>query len=65
MSLIIRHVDSSSYPARIEESFIGFSEVNDTTGQWLFDVLQKQLKHLGHDIDNVRGQGYDNGANMK
>jgi hypothetical protein len=27
--------------------------------------LQNELKYLGLDIDNVRGQGYDNGSNMK
>jgi hypothetical protein len=31
----------------------------------LFDVLQEELKNLDLDIDNVRGQGYDNGSNMK
>jgi hypothetical protein len=39
--------------------------VNDTTEQGLFDVLQNELQNLGLDIDNVRGQGYDNGSNMK
>jgi hypothetical protein len=33
MSLIIRYVDSSSNHACIEESFMGFLEVNDTTGK--------------------------------
>jgi len=63
MSLIIRYVDTSS--DCIEESFLGFLDINDTTGQGLFDVLQNELKNLGLDIDNVRGQGYDNGSNMK
>jgi hypothetical protein len=40
-------------------------EVNDTTGQGLFDVLLEELKSLDLDVDNVRGQGYDNGSNMK
>jgi hypothetical protein len=39
--------------------------VNNTTGQGLFDVLQEELKSLDLDIDNVRGQGYDNGSNIK
>jgi hypothetical protein len=39
--------------------------VNDTTEQGLFDALQNELQNLGLDIDNVRGQGYDNGSNMK
>ncbi|CAA0815808.1 General transcription factor 2-related zinc finger protein [Striga hermonthica] len=44
---------------------MGFLEINDTTGQGIFDVLVKELKNLGLDIDNIKGQGYDNGSNMK
>ncbi|KAI5407858.1 hypothetical protein KIW84_053915 [Lathyrus oleraceus] len=33
--------------------------------QGLFDVLQNELKELGLDLFDVRGQGYDNGSNMK
>lgn len=65
MSLIIRYVDSSSSQVCIEESFLGFLDVNDTTGQGLFEVLQNELKLLDLDINDVRGQGYDNGSNMK
>ncbi|XP_050876335.1 uncharacterized protein LOC127080045 [Lathyrus oleraceus] len=65
MSLIIRYVDISSASVSIEESFLGFLNVNDTTGQGLFDVLQNKLKELGLDLFDVRGQGYDNMSNMK
>ncbi|XP_058776178.1 uncharacterized protein LOC131650489 [Vicia villosa] len=65
MSLIIIYVDVSSTSIRIEEPFLGFLNVNDTTGQGLFDVLQNELKELGLDLFDVRGQGYDNGSNMK
>ena len=58
-------MDSSSDNISIEESFLGFLDVNDTTGQGLFDVLENELKCLDLDIDDVRGQGYDNGSNMK
>ena len=65
MSLIIRYVDSSGSDVCIEESFMGFIHVNDTTGKGLFDVLENELKLLDLDINDVRGQGYDNGSNMK
>uniref|UniRef100_A0A7N0VN82 DUF4371 domain-containing protein n=1 Tax=Kalanchoe fedtschenkoi TaxID=63787 RepID=A0A7N0VN82_KALFE len=65
MSMILRFVDLSSSSIVIEESFLGFITVNDTTGQRLFDVLLQELKLLDLDGDNVRGQGYDNGSNMK
>ena len=58
-------MDVSSSRVCIEEFFLGFLEVNDTTGQGLFDAIQNELKRLDLDIDNVRGQGYDNGSNMK
>jgi hypothetical protein len=56
MSLIIRYVDLSLNHVCIEESFLGFLDVNDTSGQGLFDVLKKALKDLDLDIDDVRGQ---------
>ncbi|XP_021843059.2 uncharacterized protein [Spinacia oleracea] len=65
MSLIIRYVNISSNSVTIEESFLGFLNVNVTTGQGLFDVIQNELKNLDLDIFDVRGQGYDNGSNMK
>nr|TKV99393.1 hypothetical protein SEVIR_8G040400v2 [Setaria viridis] len=65
MSLIIRYMNTSSGHVSIEESFLGFSDVSDTTGKGLFDVLQNELKQLDLNIDDVRGQGYDNRSNMK
>ena len=65
MTLILRYVDVSSNNVVVEESFLSFLNVDDTTGQGLFDSLLKVLEALGIDLDNVRGQFYDNGANMK
>ncbi|CAN0912413.1 Zinc finger MYM-type protein 1 [Linum grandiflorum] len=65
MSMILRYVDVSSNIASIEESFLDFLDVNDTTGLGLFDVLKDELKSLDLDIDNIRGQSYDNISNMK
>ncbi|XP_058192157.1 uncharacterized protein LOC131309558 [Rhododendron vialii] len=40
-------------------------DVDDTTGLGLFCALQEVLVSLQLDIGDLRGQGYDNGSNMK
>jgi hypothetical protein len=45
MSLIIRYVDSSSGLVRIEESFLGFLDVNDTTGQALEGKMLEKIDY--------------------
>ncbi|CAN1193214.1 Zinc finger MYM-type protein 1 [Linum perenne] len=65
MSMIFRYVNISSNSISIEESFLGFLDVNDTTGLGLFEVFRNELKSLDLDFDNIGGQSYDNGSNMK
>ncbi|XP_073101993.1 uncharacterized protein [Elaeis guineensis] len=65
MSFILRCVDISSSPIKIMEYFFEFLKVDDTTGKGLFDVIMDEIKYIGLDINNLRGQGYDNGSNMK
>lgn len=50
MFLIIRHADVFSNFVSIEESFLRFLYVSDTTSQELFDVLQGELKNLDLDL---------------
>lgn len=48
-----------------EEFFIGFFEASDSTGEGLTELILIHLEKLGFELKWLRGQGYDNGANMK
>ncbi|XP_052625037.1 uncharacterized protein LOC111879880 [Lactuca sativa] len=65
MTIIVRYLTLSYNFVTVEESFLGFLNVDDTSGKGLFDITLEELKSLGLEIDDMRGQGYDNGANMK
>nr|GEY97443.1 zinc finger MYM-type protein 1-like [Tanacetum cinerariifolium] len=65
MSLILRYVNISSTCVSVEESFLGFLNVDDTTSQELFDVTQAELKALDLDIDDeFRVNGFSNAVNV-
>ena len=65
MTLIIRMVNVTSDCPTIEEHFMGFIPVEESTGKALTDSLLCMLQNLGLSLQDCRGQGYDNGANMK
>ncbi|XP_060959309.1 uncharacterized protein LOC115720250 [Cannabis sativa] len=65
MSLVLRCVNVSDSPIFVDEYFIEFIKVNDTSGLGLLNELLHALHTLDLDVDNIRGQGYDNGSNMK
>ncbi|XP_070052329.1 uncharacterized protein [Nicotiana tomentosiformis] len=65
MPFILRSVDISATPIKINEYFLEFLKIDDTSGKGLFEVIIDEIKNIGLDIDNLRRQGYDNGSNMK
>ena len=62
MSIILRFCNSST--GAIEEHFVGFIAITETTGEYLASSILKELERNVLDLQNCRGQGYDNGANM-
>jgi len=68
LSIVIRIVDmdieNESTEPRIKEYFLDFTNIHDSTGLYLSDVLVEKLKIYGISLNDCRAQGYDNGANM-
>ena len=65
MTMILRFVQFKEKSFEIVERFVGFLPVSDTTGEGLLKALLENLDKLGLSIDDCRGQGYDNGSNMR
>lgn len=67
ISLVLRYVvlNHDCKKVQIQESFLAFSPIFDSTGEGLFDFVVELLRNSNLDIKDMRGQGYDNGANMR
>lgn len=67
MTLVLRYVFFNNKTQRyeIKESFIEFLNILVKTGLGISDVALNELELLSLDANDLRGQGYDNGANMK
>ncbi|XP_025192468.1 zinc finger MYM-type protein 1-like [Melanaphis sacchari] len=68
LSIVIRIVDmdieNESTEPRIKGYFLDFTNIHDSTGLYLSDVLVEKLKIYGISLNDCRAQDYDNGANM-
>lgn len=69
MSIVIRYVTISEKSAggkelKINESFLGFSELRDQSSEGFENKILSTLKQYGIDIAKCRGQGYDGASTM-
>ncbi|KAL3842057.1 hypothetical protein ACJMK2_020122 [Sinanodonta woodiana] len=51
--------------ASVKEHFLGFVPLKKTTGADMTETILWKLEEMSLSIKNLRGQGYDNGSNMK
>uniref|UniRef100_A0A452GQH4 DUF4371 domain-containing protein n=1 Tax=Gopherus agassizii TaxID=38772 RepID=A0A452GQH4_9SAUR len=66
MSVVLCFVECNGEDGvNICEVFVGFLNVHDTTGEGLLEAFLEKANNLGIDIADLRGQAYDNGANMR
>jgi len=67
ITVIIRFVivNADTKMCECNEHFLGFYPINDSTGEGLTTFLFKILKDNNLNIQDLRGQSYDNGANMR
>lgn len=67
ISIIIRFVNFNTETRKLEirEHFLAFCPIIDTTGAGLMSFILEELDKINLDINNLRGQGYDNGSNMR
>lgn len=64
MSEVIRYVKIELGECIIKETFIDFIEVEGKTGEYLTNIILEKLRSDGLDLQQCRGQSYDNGSNM-
>lgn len=62
LSMCIRYLDVQK--STIHEEFICFLSATDLSGAALSEQILQALNRLGLQIEDLRGQGYDGGANM-
>ncbi|VVC41213.1 Ribonuclease H-like domain,HAT, C-terminal dimerisation domain,Domain of unknown function DUF4371 [Cinara cedri] len=67
MSITIRFVDINRDTKKVDicENFLGFIPVDITIGQELTNAILSELRTNKIPIQDMPGQGYDNGSNMK
>ena len=64
---ILRYVlfNKDNHKFEIQERFLEFVDCNNKTGEAIAELIISTLKRHKIPLDDCRGQGYDNGSNMR
>lgn len=65
MTIIVRFVSFEHEVVKIRENFLGFVDITYSTGRGLCSTIIDYLEKFNMPVEDMRSQGYDNGANMK
>ncbi|CAM5110978.1 unnamed protein product [Natator depressus] len=71
MTMIIHFVDmeksadEDNVEVLIKEHFLGFEPLKEMTRAFMTETILQELETMLLSVENVCGQGYDNGSNMK
>uniref|UniRef100_A0A674JYR2 DUF4371 domain-containing protein n=1 Tax=Terrapene triunguis TaxID=2587831 RepID=A0A674JYR2_9SAUR len=60
-----KSADEDNVEVLIKEHFWGFVPLKETTGAFMTETILQELEIMSLSGENLRGQGYDNGSNMK
>lgn len=64
-SLATSKEGSSCNQVLVKEHFLGFMLLKESTIASMTKVVIEKLKDMSLPVQNIRGQGYDNGSNMR
>ncbi|KAF2884162.1 hypothetical protein ILUMI_22021 [Ignelater luminosus] len=66
LSFVVRFVNVVNKRIEVCERFLGFFPITNTTGEGLYEYLTETLLPMFDlNLYDLRGQGYDNGSNMR
>jgi hypothetical protein len=65
MIVLVRCINLPNGKINIEEYFLGFLNVDATSGLGLFNTMIDAIESFRLNIDDIRGQSYGNSSNMK
>jgi len=60
LSLSVRFIKDT----KVQAEYMCFAPVSSTTGKDLASTILTRLSQLGHNLEHMRGQGYDGASNM-